>query len=81
MEMIPLKPARKAQLEAYARSRGQDLATALDHALATYFEWEQQECREALKGIRKGYEDMKAGRTEPAEEAFEALRVKHRIPR
>jgi hypothetical protein len=36
MDMIPLKPERKAQLEEYAKRRGQDPAAALDDALATY---------------------------------------------
>jgi hypothetical protein len=33
MDMIPLKPERKAQLEEYAKRRGQDPATALDNVL------------------------------------------------
>jgi hypothetical protein len=34
MEMMPLKPERKAQLEEYAKRRGQDPVLALDEALA-----------------------------------------------
>jgi hypothetical protein len=37
--MFPLKPERKAQLEEYAKRRGQDPAAALDDALATYPTW------------------------------------------
>jgi hypothetical protein len=37
--------------------------------------------QEAIEGIRKGYEDVKAGRTQSEEEAFEELRVKHSLPR
>jgi len=37
--------------------------------------------QEAVEGIREGYEDMKAGRTQPAGEAFEDLREKHGLPR
>src|SRR5438093_11733568 len=43
LETIPLKPERKAQLEEYAKRRGQDPETALDEALATYLEWERQD--------------------------------------
>ena len=43
MDMIPLKPECKAQLEEYAKRRGQDPATAVDDALATYLEWERQD--------------------------------------
>lgn len=39
MDVIPIKPERKAQLEEFAQRRGQDTAAALDDALAAYFEW------------------------------------------
>jgi predicted transcriptional regulator len=81
MDTIPLKPERKAQLEAYAQRRGQDAATALDEALATYLEWERQDFGETVEGIREGYEDVKAGRTRPAAEVLADLRVKHGLPR
>jgi len=55
MDMIPLKPERRAQLEEYAKRRGQDPAAALDDALATYLEWERQDFAEAVEGIRRGY--------------------------
>lgn len=81
METIPLKPERKAQLEEYAKRRGQDPATALDEALATYLDWERQDFAQAVEGIRRGYEDVNAGRTQPASEVLSDLRRKHEIPR
>ena len=81
METIPIRPERKAQLDDYARRHGQATADALDEVLAEALEWEQQDYREAVEGIRYGYADFKAGRTQPAEEVFEALRVKHGLPR
>jgi predicted transcriptional regulator len=81
MEMIPLKPERKAQLEEYAQRHGQDPAAALDEALATYLEWERQDFEEAVEGIRRGHDDVKAGRTRPAAEFFAEMRRKHDIPR
>jgi predicted transcriptional regulator len=80
MDVIPIKSERKAQLEAYARRQGQDAAAALDHALAEYLEWEHQDFEEAVEGIRQGFEDLKAGRTQSVEEAFEELRLKHGLP-
>ncbi len=77
MDMIPLKPERKAQLEEYARRRGRDPATALDDAPATYLEWERQDFAEAVEGVRQGYENVKAGRTRPATEFLADLRRKH----
>jgi hypothetical protein len=56
MDMIPLKPERKAQLEEYAKRRGQDPAAARDDALAAYLEWEGQDFAEAAEGIRRGHE-------------------------
>jgi predicted transcriptional regulator len=80
MEMIPLTPERKAQLDDYAKRHGQDPAAALDDALAAYLEWERQDYQEAVGGIRRGHEDVKAGRTQPADEVFEELRKKHGLP-
>jgi predicted transcriptional regulator len=81
MEMMPMKPERKAQLDAYAARHGQDAAMALDDVLADYFEWEQQDYREAVAGIQRGYEDMKAGGVQPMEEFFEELRAERGFPR
>jgi len=81
MEVIAIKPERKAQLDDYAQRHGQNVTDALDEALAAYLEWERADYREAVEGIRQGYEDVKAGRTQPAEETFEELRLKHGLPR
>jgi predicted transcriptional regulator len=81
MELMPLKPERKAELEEYARRRGQDAETALDEALATYLEWERQDFAQAVEGIRRGHEDVTANRTRPASEVLSDLRRKHDISR
>jgi len=81
METVPITPERKAQLDEYAERHGQDTAAALDALLADALEWEKQDYREAVEGIRRGYEDMKAGRTQSMEEFFEDLRVEHGFPR
>jgi predicted transcriptional regulator len=81
MDVIAIRPERKAQLEEYAQRHGQDPVAALDEVLADYLEWEQQDSREAIEGIRQGYTDYQAGRTRPAAEIFEELRRKHDLPR
>jgi len=81
MDTISLKPERKTELEDYAQRHGQDTAAALDEVLAASLEWERQDYREAVEGIRNGYADYKAGRVRPVEESFEELREKHRLPR
>jgi predicted transcriptional regulator len=81
MEMMPLKPERKAQLEEYAKRRGQDPAAALDEALAAYLEWERQDFAEAVEGVGRGFEDLRAGRTRAATEFLADLRRKHDLPR
>lgn len=77
MEMMPLKPERKAQLETYAKEHGQSPAEALDDLLAAQLEVEQREYDESVQGALRGYEDFKAGRTSSAEEVFAWLRTKH----
>ena len=74
IDMIPLTPERKAQLEEYAKRRGQEPAAALDEALAAYLEWERQDFAEAVEGVGRGYEDLRAGRTRPAVEFLANLR-------
>jgi predicted transcriptional regulator len=81
MDLIAIKPERRAQLDDYAQRHGQDVTDALDEALAAYLEWERADYQEAVEGIRQGYEDVKAGRIQPAAEAFEELRLKHGLPR
>ena len=81
METISITAERKAQLEEYAQRSGQDTTSALDTALEEYLAWQQQDYQEAVEGIREGYADMLAGRTQPIEEVFEELRVKHGLPR
>lgn len=81
MEMMPLKPERKAQIEEYAKRRGLDPVTALDEALAAYLDWERRDFAESVEGIRRGLQDVKAGRTRSADAVLEDLRRKHDIPR
>jgi predicted transcriptional regulator len=81
MEIIPLKPERRAQLDEYAQRHGQDPAIALDEVLAEALEWDRHEYEETVEGIRRGYADYKAGRVRSVEESLEELRVKHGLPR
>jgi len=76
MEFVPLKPERMAQLQDYAQRRSQSPVDALDEALGTYLERERVDSEEAIQGIRRGYEDVKAGRTRPSAELIEHLRTK-----
>lgn len=81
MDTIPLTPERKAQLEEYAQRHGQDAATALDHVLETYLEWERQDFEQAAEGIRRGRADVDAGRARDASEFLADMRRKHDLPR
>lgn len=80
MNPITLKPERKAQLDDYARRHGQDSETALDDVLATYLEWERDDFEQAVSGIRRGYDDIAAGRTRLAAEFFAEIRRKYGFP-
>jgi predicted transcriptional regulator len=81
MDVVPIKPERKAQLEAFAQRRGKDTAAALNDALAEFLEQDQQDYQESVAAIRRGNEDVTAGRTRPAAEFLEELREKHGFPR
>jgi predicted transcriptional regulator len=81
MKTIPLKPERQAELEDYARRRGKSPADALDEALAAYLEWERQDFEEAVRGIQEGYDDLKTGRTRPADQFLNDMRQKHGFSR
>ena len=81
MEMVPITSELKAQLDDYALRHGQAPDAALIDVLADALEWERQDYREAVEGIREGYAQFKAGRARPVEEAFEELRLKHGLPR
>lgn len=74
---LHLSAERQAQLKDYAQRHGQDPAAALDEVLASALEWEQQDYQEAVDGIRRGYESVKAGRTRSAAEFMSELREKH----
>ena len=79
MQSLPIKSERLAELEQFARRRGKSTADALDEALAEYLEWERKNYQEALAGIRDGLEDVKFGRTTPANEFFDDVARKHRL--
>ena len=81
MQTLPVKAERLAQLEDLARRRGESTADALDDVLADYLEWERQDYQEAVEGIRQGHEDVKAGRTRPADQFLDEFARKHGLPR
>ena len=81
MDVISIRPERKAQLEEYAQRHGQDAAAALDDVLADYLEWERQARADSIEAIRRGYEGVRAGRTRPASEFLDEIREKHGFPR
>lgn len=81
MDTLPVKPERLVQLEEFARRRGKSTADALDDVLADYLEAERQDYEEAVAGVREGHEDVKAGRTTPAEPFLDGFARKHGLPR
>jgi predicted transcriptional regulator len=55
--------------------------TRLHDALADYLEWERQDFQQAVDAVREGHEDLKAGRSVPAEQFLDDFARKHRLPR
>ena len=52
-----------------------------DQALAAYLEWERQDFEEAVRGIQRGYNDAKSGRTRSVEEFLNDMQNKHGLSR
>lgn len=81
MDVISIRPERKAQLEEYAHRHGQDPAAVLENVLAEYLDREERDYSESGEAIRRGHEDVKAGRSRPAAEFLKEVREKHGFPR
>jgi hypothetical protein len=81
MDTLPVKSERLAQLEEFARRRGKSTADALDDVLAEYLVWEREDYQEAVQAIHQGLEDVKGGRTKPAEQFLDDFARKHGLPR
>jgi hypothetical protein len=81
MDTLPVKSERLAQLEEFARRRGKSTADALDDVLAEYLEWEREDYQEAVQAIHQGLEDVKGGRTKPAEQFLDEFARKNGLPR
>lgn len=80
-QTIPLKPERLAELKEYAQLHGQTPADALDDLLAAQLEFEKQDYEETVVAVMRADEEIKAGRTMPAEEVLDELRAKYGFPR
>ena len=78
---LPIRSERLAELEEFARRRGKTPADALDDVLAGHLEWERQDYQEAVQAVRRGLEDLKAGRVKPANEFLDEFAREHRLPR
>ena len=77
--MIPERwePFLRAQVES---GRFGSQAEVLDEALNLLKEREDAEKARDLAGIRRGLEDMRAGRTEPIADAFDSIRRELGLP-
>jgi predicted transcriptional regulator len=70
------------ELAAQLIAAGKDPSRAALEALAAYQHLlDMIDETETREGIRRGREDVTAGRTRPAREVFDELRAKYRIPR
>ena len=78
-DVVQIEPERKGQLDDYAQRNGQNIADALDEALAAYLEWERTDYWEAVEGVQRGHEEVSAGRTRPAAEFLTEMRRKYGI--
>ncbi len=80
MLTLPLKPETAALLEELAKLQGRDPAELAHAALDDWLEQEREDYEQARRGIERGQEDFRAGRSRPAREALADLRNKYAIP-
>lgn len=81
MTVVEVSAERKAQLDAYAASRGLDTTAALDDVLADALAWDARESAHSLPAILRGFKDVGAGRTRPASVFLDEVRAKYEFPR
>jgi hypothetical protein len=81
MQTVPVNSERLAQLEEFARRRGKTTTEALDELLTDYLEWERQDYQEAVEAVRQGLDDVKSGRSKPADQFLDEFARKHGLPR
>lgn len=74
MEMLPVKPERKRNWKSTQGVMVRTPPQALDEVLADYFAWEERDYQASVEAIRRGNEDVLAGRTKSAQDVHQALR-------
>ena len=75
----PIKRNARSNWTTMPSGTDRTFSDTLDEALAAHLEWERTDYREAVDGIRQGYEDVKAGRTRPAAEFLAEMHGKYGI--
>lgn len=65
--------------ESVQSGRYESASEVLEEALLALKEREDSDYREAVEGIRRGLEDIEAGRIQPLAEAFADIRRRHDV--
>jgi predicted transcriptional regulator len=77
---IDLAPEALERLREKAAREGRDAEAVAAAVLTEVLEWEAQDRAEAIEGIRRGLEDVAAGRVRPLAEFIAEQRAKHNLP-
>ena len=77
---IDLEPVTLERLREKAAREGQEAEAVAAALLVQALEWEAQDQAEAIEGVRRGLEDVAAGRVRPLAEFIQEQRAKHNLP-
>ena len=77
--VVNLSPEIEALLHEKALRHGQDISFVASELLSNLLKWEEQDSKEAIKGIQKGLEDFEVGRYRSFSEFAEQQRLKYNL--
>jgi predicted transcriptional regulator len=78
--VVTLSPELEALLRDRAAQRGQDVSLVASELLASVLEWEEQDSKEAIKGIQQGLDDFEAGQFRSFQDFAKEQRHRYNLP-
>jgi predicted transcriptional regulator len=78
--VVTLSPELEALLRDRAAQLGQDVSFVASELLASVLEWEEQDSKEAIKGIQQGLDDFEAGRFRSFQDFTQEQNHKYDLP-
>ncbi len=77
--VVTLTPELETLLRARADLQGQDVNFVASELLASVLEWEEQDSKEAIRGIQQGLDDFELGQFRSFQDFAEEQRHKYNL--